>query len=152
LLTFGGLGLERLPWKTLQRQQDYYFVGTDNKPQRDGNICVLPEKQREYCDLVRAADVIIAKPGYGIVADILAHQTPVLYVERNDFPEFAYLAQALNELTTAEFLPLDDLLSGSIEQHLVRLLQQERHWAAVPLNGAQVAAEKIIALAVAASS
>jgi hypothetical protein len=152
LLTFGGLGLERLPWKTLRRLRDYYFIGTDNTPQRDGNIFVLPEMQRDYCDLVRAADVIIAKPGYGIVADILAHQTPVLCVERNDFPETAYLIQALKELATAEFLPIDDLLSGSIEPQLVRLLKRERHWPAVPLNGAQIAAEQIIALAVAASS
>jgi L-arabinokinase len=152
LLSFGGLGIERLPWKTLQRLQDYYFIGTEERPQRAGNICVLPEMQREYCDLVRAADVIIAKPGYGIVADILAHQTPVLYIERSDFPEFPYLAQALNELTTAEFLSLDDLLSGGIEPHLVRFLKRERHWPAVPLNGAQIAAEKIVALAVAASS
>jgi L-arabinokinase len=108
--------------------------------------------QREYCDLLRAADVIIAKPGYGIVADIIAHQVPVLYVERDDFPESHYLVQALNEFATAEFLPLDDLLSGSIEPQLVRLLTRDRHWPAVALNGAQIAAEKIIALASAASS
>jgi L-arabinokinase len=108
--------------------------------------------QREYCDLLRAADVIIAKPGYGIVADIIAHQVPVLYVERDDFPESRYLVQALHEFATAEFLPLDDLLSGSIEPQLVRLLTRDRHWPAVALNGAQIAAEKIIALAGAASS
>ena len=80
-------------------------------------------------------------------------RTPVHQIESiDDFPEFAYLAQALNDLATAEFFPVDDLLSGSIEPHLVRLLKRERHWPAVPLNGAQIAAEQIIALAVAASS
>jgi len=152
LLTFGGLGLERLPWKPLQRLRDYHFIGTGKRPQRESNLSVLPEMQREYCDLLRAADVIIAKPGYGIVADIIAHQVPVLYVERDDFPESHYLVQALNEFATAEFLPLDDLLSGSIEPQLVRLLTRDRHWPAVALNGAQIAAEKIIALASAASS
>jgi len=152
LLTFGGLGLERLPWKTLQRLRDYHFIGTGKRPQRESNISVLPDMQREYCDLLRAADVIIAKPGYGIVADIIAHQVPVLYVERDDFPESRYLVQALHEFATAEFLPLDDLLSGSIEPQLVRLLTRDRHWPAVALNGAQIAAEKIIALAGAASS
>jgi hypothetical protein len=44
------------------------------------------------------------------------------------------------------------LLSGSIEPQLVRLLTRDRHWPAVALNGAQIAAEKIIALAGAASS
>jgi L-arabinokinase len=152
LLTFGGLGLERLPWKRLQRLRDYYFVGTDKKRQCEGNVSVLPEMQPEYCDLVRAADVIIAKPGYGIVADIIAHKVPVLYVERDDFPESPYLIQALNDLATAEFLPVHDLLSGNIEPQLARLLTRDRYWPAVALNGARIAAEKIIALAGVASS
>ena len=147
LLSFGGLGLERLPWKKIEELRDYYFVGTGKTPQRWGNLTVLPEMQREYCDLVRAADVMIAKPGYGIVADIIAHQTPVLYAERNDFPEYHFLAHALNDLTTAEFLPLKDLLSGNLGPHLMRLLTRDRNWPAVPLNGAEIAAKKISALA-----
>ena len=152
LLTFGGLGLERLPWKRLQRLRDYYFVGTDKKRQCEGNVSVLPEMQPQYCDLVRAADVIIAKPGYGIVADIIAHKVPVLYVERDDFPESPYLIQALNDLATAEFLPVHNLLSGNIEPQLAGLLSRDRYWPAVALNGARIAAEKIIALAGVASS
>ena len=152
LLTFGGLGLERLPWERLQRLRDYYFVGTDKKRQCEGNVSVLPEMQPEYCDLVRAADVIIAKPGYGIVADIIAHKVPVLYVERDDFPESPYLIQALNDLATAEFLSVHDLLSGNIEPQLAGLLSRDRYWPAVALNGARITAEKIIALAGVASS
>jgi len=122
------------------------------KRQCEGNVSVLPEMQPQYCDLVRAADVIIAKPGYGIVADIIAHKVPVLYVERDDFPESPYLIQALNDLATAEFLPVHDLLSGNIEPQLARLLTRDRYWPAVALNGARIAAEKIIALAGVASS
>jgi glycosyl transferase family 1 len=152
LFSFGGLGLERLPWKTLERLRDYHFIGTGKGPRREGNVSVLPEMQRDYCDLLRAADVIIAKPGYGIVADIIAHQVPVLYLERDDFPESPYLVQALNKLATAEFLPVHDLLSGNIEPQLARLLTRDRHWPAIALNGAQIAAERIIALAGAVSS
>src|SRR5690348_2197913 len=61
---------------TLSLHDALPIFGTGKRPQRESNISVLPEMQREYCDLLRAADVIIAKPGYGIVADIIAHQVP----------------------------------------------------------------------------
>lgn len=147
LLSFGGLGLQRLPWPKLQRLSEYFFIGTGAENQkRDGNLLILPNAQRRYQDLVRATDVIISKPGYGIVADALAHQTAMLYTDRGDFPEYPYLVQALNDLARAEFIPQSDLLSGALAQSLSRLLKQDRPWPAVPLNGAAVAAKKILAL------
>jgi hypothetical protein len=146
LLSFGGLGLKRLPEKRLKQLGEYYFVATGGSKRRDGNLLTLPDAQRQYQDLVRAADVIVTKPGYGIVADVIAHQTPVLYTERGEFPEYPRLVQALNDLAVAELIPQDDLLSGKIEPYIIRLLKRIRRWPTVPLNGADVAAEKILAL------
>ena len=77
---------------------------------------------------------------------MIAHQTPVLYTERGEFPEYPRLVQALNDLAVAEFIPQDDLLSGNIEPYIIRLLKRIRRWPTVPLNGADVAVEKILAL------
>jgi len=70
----------------------------------------------------------------------------VLYTERGEFPEYPYLVQALTELATAEFIPQAELLSGQIRPYLTRLLDKEPNWPPVPLNGAAVAAGKILAL------
>jgi UDP-N-acetylglucosamine:LPS N-acetylglucosamine transferase len=109
-------------------------------------LLILPDVQRRYQDLVRAADVVVTKPGYGIVADVLAHQTPILYTDRGEFPEYPHLVQALNDLATAEFIRQDDLLFGDIAPNIARLLNKDQHWPAVPLNGAEMAAKKILAL------
>ncbi len=146
LLSFGGLGLERLPWQTLRQLQNYYFVATGKTPQRQDNVTILPEAQPSYFDLVRAADIVIAKPGYGIVADVIAHQIPVLYTERGDFPEYLNLVRALNDLATAEFISQQDLLSGHIEPQLDCLLSKKPHWPTVALEGAAFAAEIVLAL------
>jgi glycosyl transferase family 1 len=146
LLSFGGLGLERLSWNSLVQLRDLYFVTTSNLPRREGNLSVFPDAQHSYQDLVRAADVIVTKPGYGIVADVIAHRVPILYTERGEFPEYPCLVQALHDLATAEFISQDDLLSGSIAPHVANLLAKAPHWPAVALNGAAIAAEKILAL------
>lgn len=146
LLSFGGLGLERLPREKLSRLRDYFFVTTGESKRRDDNWLTLPGIQHQYQDLVRAADLIITKPGYGIVADVIAQQTPALYTERGEFPEYPYLVQALNDLAVTEFIPQEDLFVGNIEPYVTRLLEKRTAWPAVALNGSDVAAEKILAL------
>jgi len=146
LLSFGGLGLERLPWEKLRRLGDFFFIATGKTDISDDNLLVLPDEQRQYEDLVRAVDVIVTKPGYGIVADAIAHQLPMLYTDRGEFPEYPRLVEALRDCATAEFIPQNELLSGNIAPYLQMLLDKPPNWPAVALNGAEVAAEKILEL------
>jgi hypothetical protein len=146
LLSFGGLGLERLPWSNLKQLGDFFFVTTGETKQDMNNVRFLAEAQRKYEDLVRAVDVVVTKPGYGIVADVISHQVRVLYTNRGDFAEYPHLVQALDECATAEFIPQDQLLSGNLAPYLTRLLNKKESWPAVPLDGAATAAAKILGL------
>ncbi|MGH7854856.1 MAG: glycosyltransferase family protein [Candidatus Binatia bacterium] len=146
LLSFGGLGLAEFPWLQLDEMTDFFFVTTAAAGESRGNLLFLDDAQRHYEDLLRAVDVIVTKPGYGIVADVLAQRLPVLYTERGEFAEYRFLVQALNDLATAEFIPQDELLSGNIRPYLLRLLEKDQFWPSVQLNGADVAAENILAL------
>ena len=147
LLSFGGLGLKQLRWEELQRQSDYYFVASGEVMRRDRNLRIIPAAQKGYADLIRAADVIITKPGYGIVADAIAHRVPVLYTDRGEFAEHPKLVEALKECATAGFIPQADLFAGTLAPHLSRILNQApRNQSGVMLNGAAVAAEKILYL------
>lgn len=146
LLSFGGLGFDNLPWQRLNELSEIFFVTTGPVEVALDNLRILPAAQRRYDDLLRAVDAVITKPGYGIVADVLAHKLPLLYTERGEFPEYPCLVQALSDLATAEFIPQADLLSGKIRPYLTRLLDKEPNWPPVRLNGAAVAAEKILGL------
>jgi Glycosyl transferase family 1 len=146
LLSFGGLGLERLPWSHLKQLGDFFFVTTGETKHETNNLRVLPEAQRKYEDLVRAVDVVVAKPGYGIVADVISHQVRTLYTDRGEFAEYPHLTRALDDCATAEFIPQDQLLSGNLAPYLTRLLNKKESWPAVPVDGAAVAAAKILGL------
>jgi L-arabinokinase len=146
LLSFGGYGLKRAKLDPLSKLDSFYFVTTGNSPFRHGNFLVLPEEQRRYEDLVQAADVVVTKPGYGIVADIIAHKVPVLYTSRGPFPEYDFLVETLKQWATSEFIPQQELFAGNLEPYLERLLTKGPNWPDVPLDGAQVAAQKILGL------
>lgn len=146
LMSFGGLGLERLPWRQLAQQQNYLFVTTGAGRKQEGNLLTLPATKTHYEDLLRAVDAIVTKPGYGIVADILAHRVPILYTDRGDFAEYPRLVAALIDSATADFIPRAELLAGNLLPHLRSLLRKPPNWPSVQLHGAQVAAERILAL------
>lgn len=146
LISFGGFGLDRLPWGRLKRLDDFIFVTTGGASKTDRNLLFLPEAQAHYEDLVRAADVVISKPGYGIVADVIAHRVPLLYTSRGDFSEYPFLLEALRCWATCEFIPQEELLAGKVGPYLARAMEKEPNWPVVSLNGAQIAAEKILDL------
>jgi len=95
---------------------------------------------------VRAADVVVSKPGYGIVAKIIAHRVPLLYTSRGNFPEYPFLVEMLKHWATNEFISQEELLWGDVRPYLRKLLEKKPNWPEVPLNGAEAAAEKILDL------
>jgi hypothetical protein len=144
LLSFGGFGLAAFPWQKLYDLEDYFFVTTGGAEGKRRNLLVLPENPPDYESLVRAADVIVGKLGYGLLADVVGHRIPLLCAPRADFAEHPCLVQALRDWATSEEIPQERLLAGDLAPYLERLLAKEERWAAIPLNGAEIAADEIL--------
>ncbi|MFH1762453.1 MAG: hypothetical protein ABIA63_15245 [bacterium] len=94
-------------------------------------------------DLLNAADIVVTKPGIGIVSDAIAARTPVLYTSREDFQEYHVLVKGLKKYAHCRLLPLEDLLAGNWLEHLNALLSSEHNWPKIDVNGAEIAARKI---------
>ena len=146
LLSFGGLGLARFPWPKLASEKEFFFVSTGAQEAAAANLRFLVDRQSEYQDLVRACDVIVSKPGYGIVADVLAHQVPLLYTDRGEFAEYPHLVRALRDCATVAYIAQDQLLDADLAPHLAALLNQQPHWPEIDLNGAEHAASELLTL------
>jgi UDP:flavonoid glycosyltransferase YjiC (YdhE family) len=146
LLSFGGMGLNSLPWDRFKALKEFFFVATGPAEVSQSNLLVLSEAQHHYEDLLRGVDVVVTKPGYGIVADVISHQVPMLYTDRGEFPEYPRLVEALHDCATAEYIPRSELGAGNVRGYLDRLLSKQPHWPSTKLDGANVAAETIIDL------
>jgi L-arabinokinase len=147
LLSFGGFTAQGLNLAALGQWTDYVFVVTPplatGESQR--NVVSLTEMPKDYVSLLAAADVVVTKPGYGIVADCLANHVAVLFTDRGPFREYDVLAAALPALGRASFVPRDDLLRGRLGPHLDALLALKTAWSNQPMNGAAVVAERLLA-------
>jgi UDP:flavonoid glycosyltransferase YjiC (YdhE family) len=146
LLSFGGMGLNSLSVDRFKELKDFFFVATGPAEVSQSNLLVLSEAQHHYEDLLRGVDVIVTKPGYGIVADVISHHVPMLYTDRGEFPEYPKLVEAVHDCGTAEYIPQSELRAGNVGSYLDRLLSKQPHWPSIRLDGANVAAETIIGL------
>jgi L-arabinokinase len=97
-----------------------------------------------YQDLVAAADVVVTKPGYGIVSECIANGTPMLYTSRGDFAEYDVFVAEMPRYLRCRFIPQEDFRLGRWRAHIDALLAQPDPPERVRIDGADVAAEIIL--------
>jgi UDP:flavonoid glycosyltransferase YjiC (YdhE family) len=150
LLSFGAFAAEGLDVRALGQLADYTFVLTPplslGVGQLPANVMSLNQSPADYVSLVGACDVVVTKPGYGIVADCLANRVAVLFTDRGPFREYDVLAEALPRLGHARYIPRGELLAGRLGPHLDALQASESAWTDQPINGAEVLANRVLEL------
>ena len=140
LISFGGYGVAGLDTGALGALENYTIATTDApspsaRPGGDNAIkpatglLSLSEQQiydngLRYEDLVRAADVVVTKPGYGIISEAIANDAALLYTSRGHFVEYDVLVREMPRYLRARFIEQDDLLSGNWGAALDDLLHQ----------------------------
>ena len=135
LVSFGGRGL-KMPIETIAREQRLTVMSFAE---------TLPPGL-EYIDLVAAADVVVSKPGYGMVTDCIANRTALLYTSRGRFLEYDVFAAEIPRLLRCRFVPRKIMLDGTWRGAIEALLDQPIP-PAPETNGADVAAENLFDIA-----
>jgi L-arabinokinase len=97
-----------------------------------------------YQDLVAAADLVITKPGYGIISECVANRTPLLYTSRGPFAEYDVFVAEMPRVLRCRFMPQDDLRAGRWRAHIDALLAQPDPPGRPRVDGADVAAKLIL--------
>ncbi|MBN1541735.1 hypothetical protein JW992_06280, partial [candidate division KSB1 bacterium] len=105
---------------------------------------LLAEGQIPFEAVLAAADVVIAKPGYGIVSDVLANRTPILYIPRRDFSEDPILCRALDEQAVSARMNHKEFMEGQWRRALKKLEERDQRWTPLDLQGAEQIADRVI--------
>ena len=113
---------------------------------RSGKL-IIARDDVPYPDLVAAADIVVSKPGYGIVSECIANGAALLYTTRGRFAEQAVMTAEMPRILRCRFIPPEDLLGGRWTHAIEALLAQKAPANRLATNGADVAAKEIIGIA-----
>jgi hypothetical protein len=159
LVSFGGYGIDGLALDNLDCTRSWAVVLTGPTRAAGRAASRLPDTTRTgitavdeslmyssglgYEDVVRAADVVITKPGYGIISDCIAGETAMLYTSRGRFAEYDVLVAEMPRYLRCRFLDQDALREGRWKAALDGLMASPPPPEKPRLDGARVAAEMI---------
>jgi hypothetical protein len=151
LVSFGGHDL-RLPLEAVARTGSLTVVVTGHTAGAGADALVrvssddLNVHRLRYEDLVAAVDVVLSKPGYGIVSECVANGTALLYTSRGRFAEYDVFVGEMPRVLRCRYLPQEDLYSGRWPTAVETLLGQQAPHERPRIDGARVAAEEILEL------
>lgn len=154
LASFGGLGITGLPLGPLARLDGWSVVTTAHALESVGTpppgVRVIEDAAvysmgLRYEDLVRAADVVVTKPGYGIIAECIANDAAIVYTDRGPFREYDVLVEAMPKYLRARFMPREDLFLGRWQGHLDAVAAGPAPPERPRTDGALVAASHLLA-------
>jgi len=76
-----------------------------------------------FADLLASVDAVVTKPGYGTFVEAACGGIPILYLERDDWPETPHFAAWLAAHARARALTRERLLAGDVTAALQALWQ-----------------------------
>jgi len=154
LLSFGGYGLRSLPLERIDCLNAYDVVvaeaslGGISKSTSPAVHAIVERdiysRGFRYEDLVRAADVVVTKPGFGIIAECLANNIALVYTSRGAFREYDVLVEEMPRFLRCGFIDQDSLFAGRWRASLDAVLAQAAPPTSPQANGAEDVAARII--------
>jgi hypothetical protein len=112
LLTFGGLGLEQIPYHNLQRYPDWQFITFDRQAPDLPNLLKINQPEFRPVDFMPLCNQVVSKPGYSTFAEACRLGVPIVSITRDDFAEAPVLIAGIQDYHPHRILSPTEFFQG----------------------------------------
>ena len=142
LLAMGGLAFH-LPLESWPQVPGFNWLLPGESPVERDDVRRFEVFGPAFSDLLASVDAVVTKPGYGTFVEAACNGIPILYLERDDWPETPHFAAWLARHARAQVLTRERLMAGDFIDLLQGLWQAPAP--ALPLaSGADEAARWLV--------
>jgi hypothetical protein len=138
LVSMGGID-SRLPVESWSRIKGVRWLVQKDWQVAHPDAIVIETVPMPFGDLLASCDVLLCKPGYGSFVEAACSGTPVLYVNRPDWPESGALTGWLQQHALCREISRDELYQGNFAAALLELCNARRPEPVKPGGARQVA-------------
>ncbi len=139
-LDFSNWALENI--RALSRDYEFFCVQPLNFS--DSCIHAIDRHQISFADILASCDVVISKPGFGLVSECIVNRKPLIYSDRGDFAEYPYLVEGIERYLRNIHLPLAQLYAGDFSHALEKIKSAPERWEHLASGGAEMIAQTLI--------
>ena len=147
LLSFTTLDLSDEALSRIEQIEEYEFLTVLPLEWRRRNIHAVAREQASFSDTLATVDVVISKPGFGILSDCVVNNKPLIYAERTNFREYPVLESSIRRYLKNVRIPAEDLYRGDIELSLRKVETAEEPPESLSAGGDEIAARHILTAA-----
>ncbi|MEM7554011.1 MAG: glycosyl transferase [Cyanobacteria bacterium P01_A01_bin.84] len=143
LLTFGGLGLQQIPYHNLSSFPDWQFITFDRSAPELPNLLKVKDRKCRPVDFMPLCSRVISKPGFGTFAEATKLDIPIVSVTRKDFAEADFLLKGITNYNSHQILTPEEFFQSDWE-FLKRSPQSPRYKEPIDKNGNETIAQAVI--------
>lgn len=112
LVTFGGLGLDRVPYENVTHLSDYKFLCFDPNAPDLPNLIKVDDRFYRPIDLMPICGRLLSKPGYSTFSEACRHDIPIMTVTREGFAESPILLEGIRDYAKHQIWSVDEFFNG----------------------------------------
>jgi hypothetical protein len=113
LLTFGGLGIQAIPYNNLQQFPDWQFIAFDLNAPELPNLLKITDNSYRPIDFMPLCGRVFSKPGYSTFSEALYLDKPIISLTREDFAEARVLLDAIQNYTEHYIVSYEEFFTGN---------------------------------------
>ncbi|MBN2162336.1 MAG: hypothetical protein JXR25_15090 [Pontiellaceae bacterium] len=144
LLSFTSLNLDQSALKNLSRLNDCELFSVEPLEWSESSIHCISRSHICFADILASVDVVVTKPGFGILSECIANNKPIIYTDRANFREYPVLVDCIREYCRHAFIPNAELYAGRLTHALETIKNAPAPLKQMLRGGAELAASEIL--------
>ncbi|MBE9220046.1 glycosyl transferase [Dolichospermum flos-aquae] len=143
LLTFGGYGLQQIPYTNISKFADWQFITFDFLAPDLPNLIKVTNRQYRPVDFMPICGRIISKPGYGTFSEATLLDVPVVTIPRDDFAEAAFMLAGITNYNYHQIITASEFFQSNWD-FLYQLPQPPKQTQVINKDGNETIAKAVI--------
>jgi len=144
LLSFTSLDLQQPAFDHLAQLTAYEFFAVEPLEWKDSTVRSIKRSDACFSDILASVDIVVTRPGFGIVSECIANRKPIIYSYRPNFREYAVLVEAIQKYCRQAFVQNAELYAGQLERALMDIEKAPLPSERIESGGAELAATAIL--------
>ena len=143
LLSFTSLDWDDGALSTAEALSAYEFFTVKPLEWRRKNIHAIDRNRIPFSDVLASVDVVISKPGFGLMSECVVNRKPLIYADRADFREYHVLVNGIRRYLKNVHIPSELLYRGKISDALRAIWNQSEPKETIAAGGDETVARWI---------
>ncbi|MBD2184356.1 glycosyl transferase [Aerosakkonema funiforme] len=143
LFTFGGLGLQQIPYENVLKFPDWQFISFDRDLPDFPNLLPIDGGECRPVDVMPLCGRVISKPGYSTFSEALRLDVPIVTLTREGFAESPLLIEGIQNYGYHQIISPTEFFEGGWG-FLHEPLKPPRQTQSLPKDGTEAIAQEIV--------